>query len=37
MKYTKNILNLITDVEDPKTSSKVKLTRQNNFIVKFEI
>ena len=38
-KYSKENLGQVTEVDEPKTSkkNKVKRTRWNNFIVKFEI
>ena len=36
-RHTNNKLSLVTEVEDPNTSSIVKLRRWNNLIVKFQI
>ena len=36
IKHTKNKLSLITEVEEPKSSSLLKPRRWNNFIVKFQ-
>ena len=36
IKHTKNKLSLVTEVDEPKTSSLVKPRRWNNFIVKFQ-
>ena len=36
IKHTKNELSIVTEVDEPKTSSFVKPRRWNNFIVKFQ-
>ena len=36
IKHTKNKLSLVTEVEEPKSSSLLKPRRWNNFIVKFQ-